>query len=298
VGSRSIAKKEEDMFGSILTGRRWAKLALLGALLVIAAVSLAATAPSSRQAARHTLLACGDTITTNITLTSDLACVASNGLNVGADGIVIDLNGHTISGDGTHNGIYNSGHTNVVIKNGTISHFLIGVELLAGANSNTVQNVRTKDNDSAGIFVNVSSSDQLTGNSAFLNTSAGIIVQLGSGNQLTGNWVEANGADGIEVVNSSGFVVSRNTALNNHASGIEPDAGASGLLSRNVANGNGNDGISVADSVVTLTRNRASFNGLRGINAAPGNTDGGKNVVQDNTSATQCANVVCTEVTS
>jgi hypothetical protein len=49
---------------------------------------------------------------------------------------------------------------------------------------------------------------------------------------------------------------------------------------------------------VKLTGNRASFNGGLGINADPGVTDGGKNVVQDNATATQCANVICVAVTS
>jgi parallel beta-helix repeat protein len=286
------------MLGNILSGRRWAKLALLGGLLAIAAVSLAATSPSSRQAVRHTLLACGDTVTTSVTLTSDLDCVATNGLNVGANGITIDLNGHTIHGDGTHDGIHNSGHTGVTIKNGTISQSSIGVELTGGANSNTVQNVGINNNVSAGIFVNFSDSDQLTGNSAFLNGSTGIIVQDGSGTQLTGNWVEANGANGIDVVNNRGFVASGNTALNNHDAGIEVEVTSIGHLSKNVANGNGGNGIYVSDSVVTLTGNRASFNSDLGIKAAPDNTDGGKNTVQDNSTGKQCLNVVCVEVTS
>ena len=61
------------MFGKILTGRRRAKLALLCAPLALAAVSVAATAPSARQSVRRVALACGDTLTTSITLSSDLS---------------------------------------------------------------------------------------------------------------------------------------------------------------------------------------------------------------------------------
>ena len=41
---------------------------------------------------------CGQVITQNVILTSNLNCADSDGLIVGASDIVIDLNGHTISG--------------------------------------------------------------------------------------------------------------------------------------------------------------------------------------------------------
>jgi parallel beta-helix repeat protein len=287
------------MVGNILAGRRWAKLALLGALLPVAAVSLAATAPSSRTAGRHTLLACGDTVTTDITLSSDLNCSASDALDVGANGITIDLNGHTTTGDGSHNGIFNNGHTGFVIKNGTVRHFRVGVFLENGANSNTVKNVRAIGNADNAIIVQDSNNVQLTGNSAFSTGGIAIFVGGGSGDQVTGNVAEANSQEGILMsLSTSGFVVSGNTSLNNGGYGIEVFAPSSGQLSSNVANGNTLDGIFVKpdDTSVTLTKNLASFNDQLGINAAPGDGDGGKNVVQDNASAKQCANIVCTEV--
>ncbi len=45
-------------------------------------------------------LACGDTITADTTLDSDLTGCPSNGIVIGADDITLDLNGHTIAGDG------------------------------------------------------------------------------------------------------------------------------------------------------------------------------------------------------
>src|SRR5215211_1098673 len=41
---------------------------------------------------------CGQVITQNVILTSNLNCAESDGLIVGASDIVVDLNGHTISG--------------------------------------------------------------------------------------------------------------------------------------------------------------------------------------------------------
>ena len=45
-------------------------------------------------------LECGDTITADTTLDRDLTGCPSNGIIIGADDITLDLNGHTISGDG------------------------------------------------------------------------------------------------------------------------------------------------------------------------------------------------------
>ena len=47
---------------------------------------------------------CGDTITTDTTLDSDLVNCRNNGIVIGADNITLDLNGHTIDGDGEPDG--------------------------------------------------------------------------------------------------------------------------------------------------------------------------------------------------
>ena len=44
---------------------------------------------------------CGDTITADTTLHQDLVNCPNNGIIIGADNITLDLNGHTIDGDGT-----------------------------------------------------------------------------------------------------------------------------------------------------------------------------------------------------
>src|SRR5215211_9424438 len=43
---------------------------------------------------------CGDTITTDTSLHKDLVDCPNNGIIIGADGVTLDLNGHTIDGDG------------------------------------------------------------------------------------------------------------------------------------------------------------------------------------------------------
>ena len=88
-------------------------------------------------------LSCGDVVTHSLVLTKDLVDCPGNGLVVGADGITIDLNGHTISGRfvggdfcqpkclfGSH-GVDNSGgFDGITVRNGTINQFREGVYLI------------------------------------------------------------------------------------------------------------------------------------------------------------------------
>src|SRR5262245_28771607 len=69
---------------------------------------------------------CGSTIVANLKLHHDLTCPA-DGLIVGADGIKLNLNGHTITGSGGGVGINVNGRTNVSISGGTVQQFATGV---------------------------------------------------------------------------------------------------------------------------------------------------------------------------
>lgn len=73
---------------------------------------------------------CGQTITESLTLTADQACTG-DGLVVVGDGITIDLGGFTLSGDGDPGNdgvdVTGAGSGSVVIKNGTIRNFDIGI---------------------------------------------------------------------------------------------------------------------------------------------------------------------------
>lgn len=81
-------------------------------------------------------VACGDTITASTQLTHDLACPAGAGLTVIASGteeapLVLDLNGHTISGaaEPGEPGVLIAGQNFVVVRNGTVAGFHTGVEV-------------------------------------------------------------------------------------------------------------------------------------------------------------------------
>ena len=74
---------------------------------------------------------CGQVITQNVILTSNLNCAESDGLIVGASDIVVDLNGHTISGPDVDSdtktsskvGIMIPNMNNVVVQDGLLKDF-------------------------------------------------------------------------------------------------------------------------------------------------------------------------------
>ena len=67
-------------------------------IFALAAVGLMAFGDSQASASH---VSCGDTITADTTLDSDLLNCPNNGILIGADGITLNLNGHVIDGDGT-----------------------------------------------------------------------------------------------------------------------------------------------------------------------------------------------------
>ena len=79
-----------------------------------------------------TAVSCGQTITQSIRVTNDLVDCPANGLVVGANGITIDLDGHTIDGLGLGAGIANPSFDSVAIINGVVQEFDVGVQLGAG----------------------------------------------------------------------------------------------------------------------------------------------------------------------
>src|SRR5690242_13975220 len=87
-----------DRFVTIIKRGGWkAAVARLGAAVLLAGGLTAATGGLAQASALH----CGDVITVNTRLSSDLVNCPDNGLVIGADNITLDLNGHVIDGDGT-----------------------------------------------------------------------------------------------------------------------------------------------------------------------------------------------------
>jgi len=94
--------------------------AVLGALLIWAAPA----------AATH--VACGDVISQDTTLDSDLVDCPGDGVVIGASGVTLDLAGHAIDGTDASGsvGVNNrAGHDRVTVTHGTIREFRASVDL-------------------------------------------------------------------------------------------------------------------------------------------------------------------------
>ncbi|HET9050879.1 MAG TPA: right-handed parallel beta-helix repeat-containing protein [Candidatus Dormibacteraeota bacterium] len=131
---------------------------------------------------------CGMTVTQNLTLADDIGPCPGDGLVIGADGVHVNLNGHTIGGTyshaGTSVGVRATGRQKVKISNGTITGFDAGVALISGS-GNTVTGLTVANNQG----------NANTFNSIF---GDGVVMFFSSGNIVAGNVVANNGPfDGI-----------------------------------------------------------------------------------------------------
>src|SRR5687767_9453177 len=97
----------------------------MGMMLRCAVAALVAVLAMSFAGAAHaTHVACGDTITQDTTLDSDLVDCTTRGLVIGADGVDLDLAGHTISGTGTaFFGIEARVRSGLSVHDGTVTGF-------------------------------------------------------------------------------------------------------------------------------------------------------------------------------
>jgi hypothetical protein len=80
----------------------------------------AVRAPSG-EAAQAVGVFCGQTLTASTTVANDLTNCPGDGLVIGAAGITLDLNGHTIDGQLAGFGIRSDRFVNVTIEHGTIT---------------------------------------------------------------------------------------------------------------------------------------------------------------------------------
>ncbi|MET0655723.1 MAG: NosD domain-containing protein [Pseudoxanthomonas sp.] len=109
-------------------------------------------------------LACGDTVSSDTTLTADLHCTSGwNALYLPIDGVTLRLNGHTLSGDIALAGVSVSNARNVrILGPGRITGFWTGVNA-TGADYLTVQGVDF-DNTNAGVIASDTLGTYLQGN--------------------------------------------------------------------------------------------------------------------------------------
>lgn len=149
-------------------------------------------------------VSCGDFITTDTTLSADLHCnTGYYAIEIGANNVTLDLNGHTLSGTNDLAGVIVSGRKNVKItgNGGVIKGFWAGI--------------------------NTADSDYLQVNSTFFyNLGTGLIISSGNDATIKNNDFIKISAQGVSIRNSvAGNYANQNTVINNEfyksAVGIE-----------------------------------------------------------------------------
>lgn len=193
-------------------------------MVIISATALAAStvAPAMGHEARR--VGCGSVITTDTTLTADLVGCTRTGLVVGADNITVNLNGHTISGDGVpaadddihfDYGLLVQGHSGVSVVNGWVDGFDRGV-LFNGSPNGLVTAVHVRDNGNRGIMFDASDDATVRRNVTSDNGASGIAIVSSTDALVAGNRSHGNlGGGGVKLQDATGAVVTSNRFAGN-----------------------------------------------------------------------------------
>lgn len=183
-------------------------------------------------------VACGDTITGNAILSSDLLCSTNPALTV--DGGRLDMNGFTVECDNSGDGIVLLGK-NSRLANGTVIGCEDGVKLL-GDGGHHVNNVTSTDNDEEGFAIR-SDNNHLVDCRASNNGDEGFSIDSDN-NQLVGCTSSEND-DGILVTGDANHIVNC-TVDDNADAGIKLRSGERNHVVGNLIRGeNGDEGISI-----------------------------------------------------
>jgi parallel beta-helix repeat protein len=238
-----------------------------GKIFLAVAVAVALAVPGSEAIASH--VSCGDTITSDTTLDSDLVDCPSNGVVIGADDITLDLNGHTIDGNSALEepcpenqfcdvGVLNDGHDGVTVRNGSVREFASGVQV-GRAGRNRVVDISSSRNVFFGIVVFRSSRVVVRGsssnnnirpegdgmglfashevrilNNTFRHNPLGLHVEDSSDTLIKGNEILGNFGLGI-FVQADGNQVRRNRCARNKGPCVVVGPGDRNVIARNHA---------------------------------------------------------------
>jgi parallel beta-helix repeat protein len=237
-------------------------------LSLIVALALSAAVGSASGRALGPQLSCGDTITVNTKLTSDLVNCPNNGLVIGADNLTLDLNGHVVDGDDAEFtdcppdeacdiGVLDFDHQGVTIKGGKVREFTFG-SLVVGATDSRLTRLDLSRNFFSGLLVAESSHSQIdliTASANGLTTDqAGVDVFDSHELTIARNTVFANGDIGYFVSGLDDSRFEENSIADHPEAGILLDHGNGNEFSHNRLSNN-QDGIVVSGDANTVAGN-------------------------------------------
>src|SRR5712692_1058826 len=191
---------------------------------------------------------CGQRITTDSVLAHDLTCT-TDAFVINADNVTLDLGGRTLTGPGMGPqtwpqpqldsvGVRTGGHTNVTVRNGTISQFSTGIYFVDMAKSR-IEDV-TSERNRFGFYIHASSQNAIR-RSTVVGNVYGLHLQDSNANIIEGNNLirqtyNSPGGFGIYLYRSTGNRIVENTIENNVNWGIWfSDAKNNTIFHNNVA---------------------------------------------------------------
>jgi parallel beta-helix repeat protein len=251
--------------------RAFFSVATIGSAVLLAALAGGSAAGIS---AAPTTVVCGQTLTTSTTLANDLVDCPGTALVVGADGITIDLNGHTLDGTGAagSEGIADDGHQNLRVANGAIQQFRVDGVGLRGAPGSVVANMTVREigvgregqEETAGVVVLGSAETLLAHNRLDDNCLDGVLVSGSPSSRIIGNELNDNCNVGVQVDDSDSTSLFANHASRNRGAGI----GIGNVRGASIV-GNHVDGSffgfiygDLRDSLISLNRVTGNFLGI------------------------------------
>ena len=172
--------------------------------------------------------ACGDTIIVSTTLSADLGSCSGIGLAIGANNIVLNCAGHTITGAGQlfSVGVLAVGSlNNVTVVNCHVTKFYFDMNV-GSTNSRFVNNL-VDNAPGYGFFINSAMNNHFI-NNKIVDTGSGMLAFFSNGNLFVNNNATANGFNGITMASSSGNLLTNNFAKANSNYGFEDDTTGSG----------------------------------------------------------------------
>jgi parallel beta-helix repeat protein len=232
----------------------------------IALVAWMGVAPASADATSPSVQ-CGSVITADTTLSAALTNCAGDGLIVAADDIVLDLNGHTVAGDGlpavggVDVGIRVEGHHGITVTNGTVSGFDVGV-LLDASTGNTVSRLDVHDNAGRGVMLANSSDDNRVEHNGIAHNGRAAVALVDSQRNLVQDNLALEDAAGVNMSGASQNVIAGNTVRQSGPGVRVLDGSDRNVIDHNNLNADGSEGVEVifSDSNA-ITRNHIDHTG-------------------------------------
>jgi nitrous oxidase accessory protein NosD len=238
---------------------------------VVAGLAVSGTMALGGGRALASHVSCGDTITADTTLDSDLIDCPNNGIVIGADDVTLDLNGHTIDGDGElredcpedeicDDGVVALDHARVTVRDGSLREFALGV-LIGGASKNRLLDLSVTRNMFPGVVIAESTGTELRRSLISANgldtDEAGVVVFHAAESRIARNEISANGDIGVFAEGADDTIFERNELSGNQEAAMLLDDSNRNLFDRNRVVRNG-EGITVAGDSNLITRNHVA----------------------------------------